>query len=233
MIFALLLFSMVVNASAEEVVQSLKIGDFQKITLSGNINVELIPANENAIEAKIYESLADKFRWNVNDSGTLEVSMKPTVGSNSRADVRIYYKGALHEVRTNQANVMSTHAIQANCLRVEVVGGGNAGLKIDAKDLEVDVRGNSAASFSGSAKYLTMKIIERSRVDAREMEAVSVEVSAATASEVFLKTSERIVGQTRSGATIYYAGNPTIIKNQSVNAGFGSGMFSISEPVMR
>lgn len=218
-----------VAANGQEVIKSSEIGDFQVITLAGNLNVELIPADENAIEVTLRESAADKFRWSVNSGGVLAMALRPTVGRNARADVRIYYKDMLREVTADGGSLKATEPIEAHCLRVGISGGANVNLAVVARDMEFDARGNSAAMLTGDVKYLNINASERTRIDSRGMKSVSAEIGAAMGSEVYVNAEERIVAQTRNGATIYHVGAPTILKNRSFKRGLGGGVFSIGE----
>ncbi len=82
---------------------------------------------------------------------------------------------------------------------------------------------------TGKAKYLTLKAVEHSRVDTRELDSVAAEVDAAAGSEVFVSASERLLAQARSGATIYHRGNPSILKNRSARSPLSGGIFSVDE----
>ena len=115
-------------------------------------------------------------------------------------------------------------------MHVDLSGGASANLAIDSKDFELNVKGNSAAIVNGSAKYLTVKASERSKIDAKGLSSTSAEVTATMGSEIFVNASERLVALTRSGATIYHTGTPEILKNLSLRGGLGGGIFSIGEP---
>ena len=233
MIFMVTMLIMMGTAAAQEMIKSKEIGDFQAVTLSGNIAVEFIPANANSIDVSLFESAADKFRWSVSADGVLSIALRPTVGKNSRAEIRIYYKAALQRITASEARLIATKPIEAHCLRVDLTGGASANLAIDAKDLELNTKGNSAAAITGKTKYLIINASERGRVDTKGLMSTSVEVTATMASEVFVNATERLVALTRSGATIYHTGTPEILKNLSLRAGLGGGIFSIGEPINR
>ncbi len=218
------------TASTQEIIKSTEIGDFQTITLTGKLAVELVPSPVNGIEVALYESAADRFRWSVNGAGELSMSLRPTVGKKSRADVRILYNADLQDITANETRLTATEYIETHCIHIGLSGGASANLAIDAKDLELEVKGNSAATIKGESKYLTIKALERSKVDAKEMSSTSAEVTATIGSEVFVNADERLVALTRSGATIYHTGAPEILKNLSLRNGFGGGIFSIGEP---
>jgi hypothetical protein len=219
-------------ATAQEIIKSTEIGDFQTITLTGNLIVELVPAEANGIEVNLYDSAADKFRWNVKD-GVLAIALRPTVGQKPRAEVRIHYKSALQVVSATESRLTSAKPIKAHCLRIELSSGASASLDIDVQDLELEARGNSAVAIKGTAKYLDISALERSNIDGKGLSSTSAEVTATLGSEVFVNATERLVALSRSGAAIYYTGAPAILKNLSLRNGAGGSVFSIGESIKR
>lgn len=217
-----------ISVSAQQSIKSNQIADFHSVSLSGNLNAELIRADVNSVDIELYNSDINKFKWSVND-GVLSVSLRPTIGSKARADVRIYYRGSLSDISVIDARLSATEAIMSHMMRLVVSGGANVNATVDVKDLEVEVTGNSSLLMSGTAKYLTLKATERSKVDVRKMQAVSAETEAATGAEVYVNSSERLVANARIAATIFYTGNPTIFKDRSskINTSLGSSVLSI------
>ncbi len=205
-------------------------GDFQAIVLTGNMNVEFIPAAENAIESQLWDTDAEKFRWAVNKNGVLSITLRPTAGNVGRADVKVFYKAMLYHITVNEARLTTTIPIESHVLEVEIADGSSSNLLLNTKDLELSIKGNSAVLLHGEAKYLTVQASERSKVDSRELISVSSQVDASMSAEVFVHATERLVAQTKSGATVYHIGAPTILKNYSHRTGFGGGIFSIGEP---
>ena len=49
----------------------------------------------------------------------------------------------------------------------------------------------------------------------REVDALSIVADAATGSEAFVKTNERLVANAKTGATIFYQGSPLIVRDRS------------------
>ncbi|MDL2320054.1 DUF2807 domain-containing protein [Alistipes sp. OttesenSCG-928-B03] len=216
-----------VSLHAQQIIKSDQVADFHAVSVSGNINVELIPAAENSVDIQLYDSDIKKFKWSVSN-GTLSLSLRPTSGAKARADVRVYYKGALQNISVVDARVTAMDLI-SHTLRISVAGGANFTADLDAQDLELEVTGNSVALVSGMAKYATLRATERSRVDTRKMDAVSVEAEAATTAELYVTANERLVANAKSGATIFYAGSPSIFKDRStkVSSSIGSSVLNI------
>lgn len=218
------------SVSAQQSITSTSISDFHSVSLTGNLNVELIHADTDAIEIELYNSDINKFKWSVNN-GMLSVSLRPTLGQGqkSRADVRIYYKGTPTDISVTDARLTVVDPLVAHMMRLAISGGANVNAAVDVKDLDVEVSGNSSLLISGSTKYLTLRATERSKVDTRRLQAVSAETEATMGSEVYINSSERLVANAKTAATIFYMGNPTIFKDRSskMNMSLGSSVLSI------
>ncbi len=159
----------------------------------------------------------------------LSIALRPTVGRKARADIRLYYSAELKEVTVNGARLTAKDEdeIVSSLFRLAVSGGGSASVAVGADDLEVEAAANSAVVVSGEAKYLSIRATERSKVDTRQLDAVSVEAEAVTGGEIRVSASERLVANARNASTIYYAGHPSIIKNRTSRSSVGSGVISI------
>lgn len=210
---------------AQSLIRNEQLPIFTSVAVSGNINVELIPHENNWIDVELYDSDIKKFTWSTSNDGTLSVSLRPTVGQKSRADVRIYYKGPLYGVSINDAKL--TANIIASIFKLSISGGGNASVVLDSDDIEIDVSAKSALVASGTVKYLSLRVAEASKADTRGLKAISAEVEAVTGGEIYVCATERIVLNARTASNIYYAGNPSIVKNHTSRTSIGSGIYDI------
>ncbi len=224
---ALLLFA--ASAFAQSVIENKELPDFTAIALSGNMNVELIAGEVDAIEVQLYESDIKRFTWSVDSHGVLSVSLRPTVGQKARADVRLYYKADIKSVTVNGARLTANDEIVSSIFRLAVSGGGNASVAVAADDVEVEAAANSAVVVTGETTYLSIRATERSKVDTRKLDAVSSEAEAVTGGEIHVFASERLVANARNASTIYYTGNPTIFKNRTSRSSVGSGVHKIDK----
>ena len=224
-----LLFS-VTALPAQQSIQSHNVHGFTAINLTGNLFVELIPAESNSIDIVLTDSDLNKLKWEV-DAGVLSVTLRPTQGRGvkAKADVKIYYcpsTSPLNRISLTEGELYVSEPLQSPMLNITLTGGAKISAAIDAFDLEADVSGNSVASLSGEAKYLTLRATEKSKVDTRKLDSVSATVDAATGAEIFVRASERLAANAKSAAAIYYMGEPTILKSKA-NGGMGASVHNI------
>lgn len=229
-IFLLATFVIAGKAMAQEVIQSTQLADFHAISLSGNMNVELIRADQNALKIDLFESVAEKLKWGIDREGVLQIALRPTAGANAHADVRIYYRSNLQKITISECRVATENPIESHILLVDISGGGSANMSIKCKDLDFLSTGNSAATLTGTTKYLTIRAGQHSGVDARNLVSESAEVTATVATEVFVNANDRLVASAASGATVWHTGTPDILKSTTK---LGGGIYAIDAPPMK
>lgn len=213
---SLLLLSLCFAAFAQQSIQSDKIDTFQAIELIGNIAVELTQTEGNpAIDIKLNNTDINKLDWGVKD-GVLTVRLKPNVNNSSgaNADVKLSYN-KLSRLKISGANVSIKETLNGNIMDIDMSAGATLGGGINVKDLSLKVAGNSAANLSGHTKYYTLHAGGRSKVDTRSLDAQNANVSASSAAEVYVFADERLELSAETGATIYYKGEPEILRTSS------------------
>jgi len=221
----------IVVASAQEKrtqIRSDRMEKFSKVSLSGKLSVELIPSGKDSLSIVLTDSELDKLKWSVTKE-VLSVSLRPTPGGKGKAEVRIYYSQPIDAVTVSGSDVLFRERLKNKMLSFTVGGGGKLTAQAEALDLELSASGNSAVSLTGAAKYLTLRATENSKVNCRQLASVSAQVDAATAAEVFVWSSERAVMSAGSGATIFYRGKPSIIKESVSKIGLGASINNIGE----
>jgi len=202
--------------------------NFSKVTLSGKLNTEFIPSGKDSITITLIDSELDKFKWNVTND-ELSASLRPSSGGRGRAEIKIYYAKPIASINGLGSDIFIQQSFKSQMLVLSVSAGGKLTAAVDCLDLELNASGNSAASLTGSTKYLTLRASESSKVNCRYLQSISAQVDATTSAEVFVWATERMIVSASSGATIFYRGNPAIIKTSIPKVNFGATINSIGE----
>lgn len=219
-----------VSLSAQQTANSGPVDHFHTVSLTGNIVAKLVPADVNAVDVLITDADIKNLKWGV-VNGVLSVTFSQPFSKKGRAEMVIQYTDTLRSVSISNGELSFENLKAGNVLSVTVKGGGVLVGRADVMDLVLDVTGNSAASLSGSAKYVTIRANEKSKVDIRDIEALSIVADASTGAEVFLLATERLVANAKTGATIFYKGTPLIVRDRSskFNTAVGSSVLSIGK----
>lgn len=231
LILTIVLFVSTLASYAQQTISSENISEFNAVNLNGNITAQLIPGEANKIDIILTDVDINKFKWNLK-SGVLNVELNSGPKGKGHADVKIHYSGPINAITVSGGDFTTPEPVKSNMLRFVVNGGAKVTADFEVMDLDANIAGNSVVLLSGSAKYLTMHAGERSKVDARSMECVSADVDASSGAEMYLYVTERLVANSKTSATIFYKGKPSIIKDKTskMNANvMGSSILNIGD----
>ena len=219
-----------ISASAQQKIGSNNIGTISEIMLSGKLNVTYIPSENNAIEINLYNADISKLRWNIKDS-VLNVTLKPSRDETDYADVKIWSTSPLSKLGISEANFSSDNVISSEMIELILSSSSKLTATINAIDIEVKIDGAAIADISGESTYLDIVASEGSRIDTRKMSAISCEIESSSNSEVYVDAAERLVATAKTGSTIFYTGDPIIMKLTTPKiAGLGAGIHKIKIP---
>lgn len=194
---------------SQQTIQSRQVDAFRKVSLTGDLTVELIRADTAGVDIRLNNTTIDKLQWGVKD-GQLSVRLRPGT-SNGTAEVKIYYT-EISELAISRANVSMRQPLQRVMFDVSLDAGATLGGRVEAKDLALKVSGNSAANLTGQVQYFTLTASGNSKVNARELECTDALVQASSSAEVYVWSRERLQLTADSGASIYYRGSPEIFR---------------------
>lgn len=202
---------------AQKIVSTNNLSDFNKIELTGRLQVELLHADEAGVEVTLHNAEENKLDWGINN-GVLSVRLKPGGGQDVSADVKIVYEN-LAALKISGASVAVTNTIESPMLDLNVSGGATVKADVATSDLKVNVSGNSVLDLTGSTKYFNLTANTKSTVDSRSMKAEDVTVKAANAASVYVFSSERIDINSTTTASVFYKGNPGIVRQKKSMGG--------------
>ncbi|MCD7969766.1 MAG: DUF2807 domain-containing protein [Alistipes sp.] len=210
---------------AQQTIFSENVDGFNAVAFSGNITAELIKSDACQIEIVLTDVDITKLKWIVKN-GVLTVELNSGPKGRGHADVKVHYVDGLSSVSVSGSEFTSAEPLTGNIFSFSANAGATVSVEFDVMDLTVSVSGNSAALFTGDVRYLTMSATEKSKVDARGMDVMSAEVDAATGAEIYISVEERLVANAKTSSTIFYKGQPDIMRDKTSR--MSSGMFGSS-----
>lgn len=201
----------ITSLSAQQTVRSDAIGKFNAVSISGDLAVTIIEADTNRMEVVLDDEVdISKFKWGV-DKERLSFSLR----GRGSGEIKIYYSDPLDRLEVINGTLTATETLIGDYIMVIVSGGGVFKAEFDALEVNLEVTSNSRATVTGEAKYLTARVTERSVIDTRKLYAMSVDVTTATRAEAYVTVEERLLVDARSSSTIFYNGNPIILKDKT------------------
>lgn len=197
--------------SAQQTITSKNLGKISIINVSGALSVNYVPSDVNEIEIELHNSNLSDMEWELKDE-ILSVNLKASSKYNRSANVTIRCKDTVTLFNIEDCSFMTDAAITSPIVELYASLSAKVTAEFNSLDLTAKVSSGSAVVLLGKSKYTVINVSDKSRLDARDMDVVSCDVSATMNSEAYINASERLSAASRHTSKIYYVGSPTILK---------------------
>lgn len=207
---------MAVVANAQKDTRREWLGNFSSISLNGDMKVTLVPIEEGGqpmMIVKAEDSELSKLKYTINDKGELSVRESTNRKRTIRTEIEIHF-ATVDAIEVAGSDVEVKGLIAAPIFDVKVSNGGFFKTEIDTQDLMINATGQSTIDIDGRARYLKVDDT-MAKIDLRELETMSAEVLATQRGEVSVYCTERLSATATLGATVFYRGNPSILRANS------------------
>ena len=196
--------------------RSERLGEFDKISIAGQMQVTLIRVAEGE-SAKIYFDtkgvVTSKFKIEIDRKGVLNVTESVDSKRTTVTEVKIYYHD-ISSLAIAGANVTMEQSFERDMFDVSVTGGATLHAKVNVLDMSMMVTGSSSVVIEGASRYLGLKI-STAKFDANALQTMSTIVDASHGAEVSLLVTERLEATTSTSAKVTYRGNPALVRAHS------------------
>ena len=217
LICALLLAFLFVNGAALAQVkgngnlqtQDRKVSNFNGVRVSGGFAVEIKQGNNAGVTIEAEENLMDNIRTEVKNN-VLHIYTEGSI--NTRKGLKAYVTvKELNRINiSGGVKIVGLSKFKADDFQLNMSGGSNVKLDIEAKKIFSDMSGASKVTLTGRADELKLEMSGASSVNTQELVAKRVKVGASGASSVKVHATENLVINASGASHIAYAGSPKI-----------------------
>lgn len=210
-ICSFLLLSSIAFAQTEK-----SVGDFNKVTSFDQIEVLLIPSNENKV---VLDGSGSEDVEIVNKNGELKIRMRLTkMLSGDNISATVYYK-KIDAVEANEGSRISSEAtFKATAFDIIAKEGSQIKLKIDTNRLTSRVANGSTISISGKAQNQDVIVNSGGIYEAEKLETKQTVITANAGGDADVYATDLVDAKVRAGGDIRIFGKPKQI-NQKIVAG--------------
>ncbi|MDR2885184.1 MAG: DUF2807 domain-containing protein [Rikenellaceae bacterium] len=217
-----LFLAVAAGVRAQQLISGENITDFNTVSLSGQMSVEMIPSDKPAVAMELHGVNPNQVTWGVTGS-TLSIKVKPAAAKEGALIVRIYYT-KVQSITAVTSDVRIPQPLESVMFSADISSGAKFTAALDCLDAQIKVTGNSAAQIEGRAKYVTLEANQRSKIDARTLEAQSAGASSYMASEIYAWGAERMISHTNTGGAVFYKGDPAVLRVVNNTGGSTNGI---------
>lgn len=210
-----MMFFVIITFAQTKITNNL--GDFSTVKIYNGLEVELIKADVNKIEiiGEIYKRVKV-----TNSNAVLKVALKfPETTANKKVLVKLYFKNIL-VVDANEGATVTGKNFNQQHLEVNVQEGAFTNLVTQTQHLKVRVSSGGVLKLTGNTKNQTVNVnlggVYRGYA-MKVSDLCMVKSSSGAKAEVLVE--ETLDAKVSFGGTVFYKGNPKIIKNKKVIGG--------------
>ncbi len=192
------------------------VGDFNKVTSFDQIEVLLIPSDENKV---VLDGSGSEDVEIVNKNGELKIRMRLTkMLSGDNISATVYYKN-IDAVEANEGSRISSEAtFKATTFDIIAKEGSQIKIKINVDRLTVRVANGSTISISGTAKNQDVLINSGGIYEAERLKTSQTIITANAGGDADVYATDLVDAKVRAGGDIRIYGKPKQI-NQKIVAG--------------
>lgn len=195
-----------------------QLGEFETVKVFNGITLELIQSNENKIE--ISGAKAEKVKIK-NSNGVLKITLKfPDLNADGKAEAKLYYNKELKKIDANEAATVTGKGFDQTHLEVKTQERAFVNLVVNIKHLKVKSSSGGIVKLSGSAKNQEIDLDLYGVYHGYNLKVsdnTTIRSGSGAKAEIF--AGETLNAKVTFGGSIFYKGNPEVIKDKKVVGG--------------
>ena len=215
----LLLVAIIVsNLLYSQTVITKKLGEFDKLKVYNGIVLELVRSEEQKIE--ITGEKSEKVNVK-NNNGVLRISLQfPEISADGKASIKLFYNQEIKIIDGNEGAVITGKDIDQDHLEVKSQERAFINLAINVKHLKVKSSSGGIIKLTGKTKNQEIDVDLYGIYHGYELAVTdNTTIRSGSGAKAEVKTGETLNAKVSFGGSIFYKGNPEVIKDKKVIGG--------------
>lgn len=198
-----------VNGNREVITQNRTVGDYDRISVTGMMEVELVAGTEGKISLQAESNLMEFLETEV-QGGHLKISVEKGVNLRPSAPIKITvpFKDLQALTLTGSGNIRNKDMISAQDFKVSVTGSGNMNLRLKARNLKGTVTGSGDVKLNGAAENFECNVTGSGDFLAYDLKAERVDASVTGSGDVKVSVNKELNARVSGSGDVNYRGNP-------------------------
>ena len=194
------------------------LGDFSTLKVFNGLDVELIKSDVQKLEITGEKSKKVKIK-NVNN--TLKLSLKfPELSANGKVLIKLYYNTNIAVIDANEGATITGKDIVQNKLKVNSQERAFINLVVKVKQIDVRSSSGGIIKLTGTAKNQNIDLDLYGIYHGYKLKATNNStVKAGTGAKAEVLAGETLNAKVSFGGSIFYKGNPSVIKDKKIIGG--------------
>jgi hypothetical protein len=225
--FILFLTVLTLQSGFAQQKRDMPVADFRKLTLQGNLQVELSQGDK--AQVIIFGSQEEQDEVTMSTSGdkvTLKTKLSDQLFEKDKnrrrpIKVQITYASLNQLVTSRGANVEGGSVINADDLEIKAHSGSQLSLEVQATNLKLEVSEGAHATIKGTATVQKTSVSTGAELIADRLFSEIVNIRTTTGANAKISASKTLEASAGTGGNIQYRGQPT---RRDVNTSLGGNI---------
>ena len=194
------------------------LGDFDKLKIYNGIELELIKSEEQKLE--ITGEKAEKVKVK-NNNGILKITLKfPDLSADGKVSIKLYYNKEIKVIDGNEGATITGKDIDQAQLEVKSQERAFINLVIKTKHLKVKSSSGGIIKLTGSSKNQDIDVDLYGIYHGYGLTVSdNTSIRAGSGAKAEVNAGETLNAKVSFGGSIFYKGNPEVIKDKKVAGG--------------
>lgn len=194
------------------------LGDYSILKVYNGIELELIKSDKQ--ELVITGEKSEKVKVK-NSNNTLKIYLKfPETLANGKVKIVLYYSKNINTVDANEGATITAKNFKQSQLEVKTQEGALINMVIETKHLTVKSVSAGVVKLSGTTKNQNVEVSDSGVYHGYNLIATDASIiRAAIGGKAEVNVGETLDAKIRFGGTIFYKGNPEVLKTKKVLGG--------------
>jgi len=220
LLFAILFSTISLDAQSE----TLDLDRFDGLSVSGNIELILIPDTENYAEIEVEDTDMDKLETRKKRS-TLKFKLKNKgflnlFGGGGKAYIKLHYTEDLENISSSaSADIRSDDIVRSDELDLSSSSGSSIALEIECNFIDASVSSGADIKLEGEFDEQVISASSGGTYNAQIAISNIVKARASSGGSIKVWATEKFKGRASSGGSIHYKGNPSNTDNSTSSGG--------------
>ena len=215
-----------IKGNGNTITQTRQTANYDKVSVSGSFDVQLVRGEEGEITLKGEENLLEHIEVYVKNN-VLILKVKDNINLSSSWNKTITIEVPVIEITgvklSGSGDISTQTTLKATDFNAAVSGSGDISLAIEATNLHVQISGSGDINLSGSADDLTVKVSGSGDVNAYDVAAQDATVTVSGSADVTLTVKGTLNAKVSGSGDIQYKGNPKKVVSKVSGSGDVNG----------
>lgn len=209
-----------VKGNGNVITKTRSIDSFDKVSVGGSFDVNLIDGTEGKLTIEGEENLLPYIETEVRN-GKLKVQFKEN--TNIRTTKRLVITIPFEDIEAislgGSGNVTVKKRLKADDASFSIGGSGNITTNVEANTVKVSIGGSGNIKLKGKTDNFKCSLAGSGSIKAYDLNANSLKASIAGSGSIQTSVRNKIKANIVGSGSVYYKGNPSNINTNSIGSG--------------